>query len=182
MKTKEILTIIAISSLGLCLICSLAKMAMKNGAKGKKHCGKACGAFVILSVILLAVSQLLGEEEGYGDYKCKDYCDKPNNKVCCAGRGDSRLCSKNSFFINSTNKPVISPDPGEVWDFSKEHTYTCTITSNDGVLCKNGKNTINLEKADNVAGKLCNGRKYICTIEGLKNPESAPLLICRSVV
>jgi hypothetical protein len=61
MSTKEILTIIALVSLGLCLLCSLAKMAMKKGDKGTKHCDKVCGAFVFLAIVLLAVGQLLGE-------------------------------------------------------------------------------------------------------------------------
>ena len=70
MNTKEILTIIALAALGLCLLCSLAKMAMKKGDKGKKHCDKVCGAFVFLAIILLAVSQLLGEgTEKYDDGK-----------------------------------------------------------------------------------------------------------------
>ena len=60
MNTKEILTIIALAALGLCLLCSLAKAAMK-GDKAKKQCDKACGAFVFLAIVLLAVSQLLGE-------------------------------------------------------------------------------------------------------------------------
>ena len=64
MNTKEILTIIALAALGLCLLCSLTKAVMK-GDKGKKHCDKAGGAFVFLAIILLAVSQLLGEAETY---------------------------------------------------------------------------------------------------------------------
>jgi len=70
MNTKEILSIVALAVLGLCLLCSLAKSAMKKGDKGKKHCDKACGAFVFLAIALLAVSQLLGEEN-------EKYC--PNN-------------------------------------------------------------------------------------------------------
>jgi len=66
MKTKEILSIVALAALGLCLLSSLAKSSMKSGDKSKKHCDKACGAFAVLAVILLAVSQLLGEEEKYG--------------------------------------------------------------------------------------------------------------------
>ena len=44
MKTQEILTIIALSALGLCLLCGLAKMAMKNPKK-RSDCDKACGVF-----------------------------------------------------------------------------------------------------------------------------------------
>ena len=75
MNTKEILSIVALAALGLCLLCSLAKAAMK-GDKGKKHCDKACGAFVFLAIILLAVSQLLGEEKE--KYDSTDGCLKPS--------------------------------------------------------------------------------------------------------
>jgi len=34
-----------------------------KGDKGKKQCDKACGAFVFLAIVLLAVSQLLGKEK-----------------------------------------------------------------------------------------------------------------------
>jgi hypothetical protein len=46
---------------------------MKSGDKSKKHCDKACGAFVFLAIVLLAVSQLLGETEKFGDMgKCEN--------------------------------------------------------------------------------------------------------------
>jgi hypothetical protein len=65
MKTKEILTIIAISSMGLSLICSLVGMVMK---KGNGTYGKACNTFIFLSIVLLTVSQFVrGESERYSD-------------------------------------------------------------------------------------------------------------------
>jgi hypothetical protein len=64
MKTKEILSIVAIVSLCLCLLC---KAVMKSDDESKNLCDKACGAFVFLAIVLLVVSQLLGEEnEKYG--------------------------------------------------------------------------------------------------------------------
>ena len=60
MKTREILSIVALSSLGLCLLCGLAKMAMKNPKK-RSDCDKACGALFFVAVALMAVSQLLEE-------------------------------------------------------------------------------------------------------------------------
>jgi len=60
MNTKEILSIVALVALGVCLICGLAKMAMK-GDKCKNHCTSVCGTSVVLAIILLAVSQLMGE-------------------------------------------------------------------------------------------------------------------------
>jgi len=80
MNTKEILTIVALAALGLCLLCSLAKAAMKKGDKSKKHCDKACGAFVFLAIILLAVSQLLGREKE--KYDSTDGCLPSSNDGC----------------------------------------------------------------------------------------------------
>ena len=58
MGSKEILTIIGLIFLGLCFLCGLAKMGMKD-AKRKSNCDKACGAFVFLGVTLIAVSSVL---------------------------------------------------------------------------------------------------------------------------
>lgn len=83
MNTKEILTIVALTALGLCLLCILAKSAMKKGDKSKKACGKACGAFVFLAIILLAVSQLLGE--GTEKFECE--VGAQHNSTGCTGPG-----------------------------------------------------------------------------------------------
>ena len=64
MKTQEILSIVALSLLGLCLLCGLAKMAMR-GDSAKKNCDKACSMAVFAAVVLLAISQLIGETDGY---------------------------------------------------------------------------------------------------------------------
>jgi hypothetical protein len=58
MGSKEILTIIGLIFLGLCFLCGLAKMGMKD-AKRKGNCDKACGAFVFLGVTLIAVSSVM---------------------------------------------------------------------------------------------------------------------------
>jgi hypothetical protein len=58
MGSKEILTIIGLIFLGLCFLCGLAKMGMKN-ARREANCDKACGAFVFLGVALIAVSSVL---------------------------------------------------------------------------------------------------------------------------
>jgi hypothetical protein len=44
---------------------------MKKGDKSKKHCDKVCGAFVFLAIILLAVSQLMGEKESMEISQCQ---------------------------------------------------------------------------------------------------------------
>ena len=76
MKTQEILSIVALSLLGLCLLCGLAKMAMKKDS-AKKNCDKACSMAVFAAVVLIGVSQLIGETEKYtkinyvSSIKCK---------------------------------------------------------------------------------------------------------------
>ena len=64
MNAKEILNIIALSTLGLCLICSVSKMAMKSN-KTKKECDRVCILLFFISVVLIGVSQLLHENDGY---------------------------------------------------------------------------------------------------------------------
>ena len=66
MKTQEILSIASLSLLVLCLLCGLAKMAMKKDSH-KKNCDKACVLAVFAAVVLLAISQLIGETDGYSD-------------------------------------------------------------------------------------------------------------------
>ena len=61
MRTQEILSIVALAALGLCLLCGLAKMAMK-GDKAKKSCDHACSLLVFVAVVLVGVSQLLVED------------------------------------------------------------------------------------------------------------------------
>lgn len=80
MKTQEILTIIALSALGLCLLCGLAKMAMKNPKK-RSDCDKACGALFFVAVALMAVGQLLGETHTTSGFEMGAEGKKPENCV-----------------------------------------------------------------------------------------------------
>ena len=80
MKTQEILTIIALSALGLCLLCGLAKMAMKNPKK-RSDCDKACGALFFVAVALMAVGQLLGETHTTSSFEMGAEGKKPENCV-----------------------------------------------------------------------------------------------------
>ena len=65
MKTQEILSIVALGLLGVCLLCGLAKMAMK-GDKAKKSCDHVCSLSFFVAVVLLGVSQLIKEnKDGY---------------------------------------------------------------------------------------------------------------------
>ena len=60
---------------------------MKKGDKGTKHCDKACGAFVFLAIILLAVSQLLGEKETYSSIPMSK-----KNGYCALSGANTPLC------------------------------------------------------------------------------------------
>ena len=60
MQTKEILSIISISLLGLCLLTALAKMSMKKD-KDKKNCDMMCSLMLFIAAVLIGVSQLLSE-------------------------------------------------------------------------------------------------------------------------
>ena len=60
MKTREILTIIGLSCLGLCLLLCLLKMSMKD-KKGQANCDKVCGMLFFAAAVLIGVSQLLKE-------------------------------------------------------------------------------------------------------------------------
>ena len=84
MHTRKILSIVALSLLGLCLLCALAKNAMK-GDKSKKACDSACSMSVFAALALLAVSQLMGEKEKYTsdlDCQCYDSSAQPTGNKC----------------------------------------------------------------------------------------------------
>lgn len=122
MKTQEILTIIAISSLGLCLFCSLAKALMKKGDKGKKHCDKVCGAFVFLAIILLAVSQLMGEEEKMTEKSCE-------SPVCPDGSSNSFTLHQGGIFTEpptaGLSQGYVCSSPGVI-DLGADPCPNCT--------------------------------------------------------
>lgn len=61
MQTWKILSITALALLGVCLLCGLAKMAMK-GDKAKQSCDKICILSLIVALVLLGYSQFLKEE------------------------------------------------------------------------------------------------------------------------
>ncbi len=92
MKTQEILSIVALSLLGLCFLCGLAKMAMKKDSD-KKNCDKACSMAIFAAVALVGVSQLLTETEKYGDGRC---CCDPSENQCAGGScNDNDDCGSN---------------------------------------------------------------------------------------
>ena len=69
MNTKKILSIIALSLLGLCFLCGLAKMVMKKDSD-KKNCDKVCSMAIFAAVVLIGVSQLF-PDENYADSNCQ---------------------------------------------------------------------------------------------------------------
>lgn len=60
MKTKEILSIFALVAIVLCLFCGVAKTNMKS-PKQKQSCDIACSLLIFVAVVLVGISQLLGE-------------------------------------------------------------------------------------------------------------------------
>ena len=99
----HVLRIIAISLLGVCLLCSLAKMGMKN-ENSKKTCDNACGMLMFVALALIGVSQLNDEEENYGDCNVcfsDEECEEPST---CIKNKNSRF-----FGPGCCNKIEIRP-------------------------------------------------------------------------
>ena len=112
MNTREILSIVALAALGLCLLCGLAKMAMK-GPKAKQSCDHACSLLVFVAVVLVGVSQLL-EEEGYKELDLPYWEPgvgalpwtfsgegKMKKKKVSMGLGDSGCCKTSGYPTSS---------------------------------------------------------------------------------
>jgi hypothetical protein len=88
MNTQEILSIVALSLLGLCFLCGLAKMAMKKDSD-KKNCDKACSMAIFAAVVLVGVSQLLTETEKY----CGNFQEAAGQDSCGGiGTGGVPFC------------------------------------------------------------------------------------------
>ena len=102
MHTRKILSIVALSLLGLCLLCALAKNAMK-GDKAKKACDSACSMSVFAALTLLAVSQLMGEKESYTSDDCKCYPSDSSDPIggSCTTNSD---CS-NGYYCRTGRPP-----------------------------------------------------------------------------
>ena len=101
--TREILSIVALGFLGLCLISGLYRMATKKAGE-QATCDKACGAFVFIAVVLMAVVSFL-ESEGYegGDcIKTGEQCNPKNPYIQCCSGGS---CMKNTH----RSPPICMP-------------------------------------------------------------------------
>lgn len=84
-NTRNILTIVALSALGLCLFMALAKMAVKSD-KTKKSCDSACGMLVFIAAVLLAVAQFVEDSKPE-----KFHEGKPHGNSSSSGGQDYEL-------------------------------------------------------------------------------------------
>ena len=85
-NTRNILTIIALSALGLCLFVALAKMAVKSD-KTKKSCDNVCGMLVFIAAVLLAVAQFVEDSkpEKFHEGKPHDHSSSSGNQMNAYG-------------------------------------------------------------------------------------------------
>jgi len=88
-NTRNILTIIALSALGLCLFVALAKMAMKSD-KTKKSCDHACGMLAFIAAVLLAVAQFMEDSKSEPFHEGKPH-DSPHSHSSSSGGQDYEL-------------------------------------------------------------------------------------------
>ena len=174
MNTKEILTIIALSVLGLCLICSVAKMVMKND-KAKKGCDHACSLLVFVAVILLAISQLLGENYSYeappptpADCTCPPNSD--GTVPQCSGPANCELCGVGGgFYFYPPNANANKLDYGG-FDFQDSHEYKCSKNKNGDVVCTLTEPvtitpTFTMNTATTpIEGRICQNSPIKCTV------------------
>ena len=156
MKTQEILSIIALSLLGLCLLSGLVKMTMKNESH-KKPYEQGCAASVFIAVVLLGISQLLTEREPYDDSICQQWrkCNPRERKsgICLdsdgkkAGPCESGCCMKPGFRATLTAGKLTkvycdpTPDPGDP-NYEYPCYYEKTLTDclkNSGCTKEKGK-------------------------------------------
>ena len=157
MKTQEILTIVALAALGLCLLCGLAKMAMKNPKK-RVDCDKACGALFFVAVALMAVGQLLGEDHVSG---FEMGVNKHNDKSC------------KSLY----NKCYMSPNSREMKQVCNEPLpINCFANEMEGGDCTGQSYTYNAALSDDGSGP-CRGGCVPCKKECT---ESRTNLTCRN--
>ena len=83
MNNEEILSLTALSAMGLCLLCILAKMMTKND-KAKKRCDQVCSLLVFISVVLVGVSQLVEGFQQSGRDTLKTSTDEEIGEPDCA--------------------------------------------------------------------------------------------------
>lgn len=130
MKTPEILTIIALSVLGLGLLSGLAGGASKN-AKTKEKLNQICSLLFFLAVVLIAVGQLL-TEDGFKLDPCPPCTTDDDCKMWGAGtcQDDCCILMNNSAL---TSVPCMSPcDPKDSRACEVLRSYKCCETESGG--------------------------------------------------
>jgi len=111
MNTQEILSIIALSLLGLCFLCGLAKTAMKKDSD-KKNCDKACSLAIFAAVALVGVSQLLTETEKYACSRGGPPCEVGSGYVpFCNGQFALPNQGTNCTELNCDGDPCMCCNP-----------------------------------------------------------------------
>lgn len=107
MHTRKILSIVALSLLGLCLLCALAKNAMK-GDKAKKACDSACSMSVFAALTLLAVSQLMGEKESMTMKSSPCCCADPTSEQCSSSPCSQGTCPEDQYCFKTNNGKFVN--------------------------------------------------------------------------
>lgn len=160
MKTQETLTIIAITALGLCLLCGLAKMAVKND-KAKKGCDQACSLLVFIAVILVSISQLLTEDFWPTDCCTSDGCDK----TCFLGKCATTEDCDSQCYGTVCDLTTSSGDP------SSPHCCSSKIPNPDPHPCPpcqcNNPTFWPFSGCKPDCGAKCPGEKTCCCIIGV---------------
>jgi hypothetical protein len=132
MKTKEILSIAALVAIALCLICGVAKTTIKS-PKQKQTCDTACALLIFVAVILVGISQLLGE---IGTPQVSGHV--------VSGQG-----------FGGKGEPCHPAPKGMLGKPHCDSGYVCTPTPGTGPsLCTS--NTVIRPKKPAQLGKLCN--------------------------
>lgn len=138
MKTREILSIVALGLLGVCLLCGLAKMAMK-GLKAKQSCDQICSLLVFVAVVLIGVSQLLEEnKDGYMDGETYNA-----GKITC---NPLQYDANPSLYKQVTGGSIadtwgnLSPQELQIETTDGPTTQSCYLRGMDDSDCTNLKN------------------------------------------
>ena len=156
MKTQEILSIVALSLLGSCLLCGLAKMAMK-GDSAKKNCDKACSMAVFAAVVLLAISQLIGKTDGYEE-PSPSPAPAPGVIYCSDGVGGqyADYCYAGHWTGGPGDGPGKEPSHHKGWEGSS-CAVACLRYAN-WKTCGGSKSGKNCEKDSDCSNGTC---KYV---------------------
>jgi hypothetical protein len=126
MKTKEILSIFALVAIVLCLICGVVKMTIKS-PKQKQSCDTACALLVFVAVVLVGISQLLGEIGGSSTPTPVVY--RPGIGATCnymPGSGLRGNCQTGLVCTDLEGHKTCQPQRG-----LRPFSYQCTKASGD---------------------------------------------------